>query len=218
MANDFASRIEPRRRYHLSDTKYSRHLPGGYQSYGYISSSKKMAEGMIIYDEYCCNGDPFEIISIIPPHSEHDDIQLKVKPLPYIEVIKEEHHYKHIFISSPPFHDKIIKLLYNEKKWLRSFNTLEPLKDLVFLTEKGYIFSYYDIERSFPVNDFEFSFKLYLEGVLKAATIYAQTNSREDTIKFLESLLLLKHEIQVGKSKNGDFSFFINFQPSRFRS
>lgn len=167
--------------------------------------SRILHEGDIIaHLEYLPNG-PYEVVEA---GKDQNGFYARVKECPFIEEFYYWGKHKKITQESMPIYDKIVSLLYNKNRIGRDYF----FKDIVYLTSKGFIFSYNEVMNSFNIDDdILWPFKKYLEGVINATEVYSKSTNVPKALSFLENLLK-PYELQIG-NKNGQIAFHINCNP-----
>lgn len=97
--------------------------------------------------------------------------------------------YRHFTERKIPFEDEIVDIAFTD-----GINYSERdrwLKNLYFITKRGYYIKYRDFyaPNTYFDDEDDQPFVIYLEGVLKAAFVYAFTAELEDTIRFILKFL-----------------------------
>lgn len=116
-----------------------------------------------------------------------------------------EMKYKHFTERKTPFEDEIIDVIPDTNWGINYSDRDRWLKNLYFITSKGYYIKYTDFYASnVNLNDEtgnKILFNIYLDGVLKAASVYAFYAEIENTIRFIIKCLAYG-KICVSKYQN----------------
>ena len=128
------------------------------------------------------------------------------------DLYKISQNYKHFFERNFPFCDEIVDIIplvgvHYSDRW-------DFLKSLIYVTSKGYYFTYDDVFGQKAIHDLKASqpYESFLEGALKCMYPFAYEVEKEITLKALFKILSLGY---VYVAKVGDkFAFSFSHYPA----